>query len=75
MIKMQLEEHIFNINSRLMHIFIQNGELEIEITNSILRGFTSTIVLNIVSRRILSFALYYLFNCLYLISAMFVLNC
>src|SRR5436189_6275282 len=59
MIKMQFEEHIFlKVHSNLIHMFFQNERLQQEIVNSILYGFKIMTGLNIVSKRILCFALY-----------------
>jgi hypothetical protein len=58
-IMMQFEEHIFlEVNFSHMHMSSQKGGLEIDNVISILCGFTIFLGLNIVSRKMLCFALY-----------------
>jgi len=53
MIKMQLEDYMFlEVHSNLLHISFQKEKLEIEIVHALLYGYTNTIGLNVVSRRI-----------------------
>jgi hypothetical protein len=58
MIMMQFEEHIFlEVHFNHMHMNSQIGKLEIEIAILILCGFKIFLGLNIVSRKMLHFAL------------------
>jgi len=56
MIKMQLEDYMFlEVHSNLLHISFQKEKLEIDIVHALLYGYSNTIGLNIVSRKILCF--------------------
>ena len=59
MIKMQFEEHILlKVYSNLLHMIFQKERFQARIGDSIIVGCTIMIVLSIVLRRMLCFALY-----------------